>query len=154
MIFETEVNKDGTKDLVFKTTSGDRELLRFANEDLKFADEGLTINNVVKEAHENAREKGFWEDYDLINRLEAIGEPMESIKKNAINSRLMLITSEVAEATEELRTGNKKSFELEMADIFIRVADLCGGLEIDLAAAVAKKMGINKNRERLHGKEF
>lgn len=106
----------------------------------------MGINDLVKEAHQNAVKHGFWEDYYSTLNISAIN--------NAIGNRLMLIVSEVAEAQEGLRNNNVSNFEEELADVAIRLADLCGGLNIDLEAEIKKKMEINRNRPYKHGKQF
>jgi len=71
----------------------------------------LTINELVERAHANAKEKGFWD------------EPRET------GTLLMLIVSEV---TEALDAHSCENFCEELADICIRIFDLCGGHDIDL----------------------
>lgn len=97
-----------------------------------------------------------------------------------IAEQLMLIVTELGEACEAMRKGNhasretykalvnmqkdnmkilfedyiKDSFEDEIADCFIRLADLCGYLNIDIEWHVKEKMSYNKTRPRRHGKEF
>lgn len=73
---------------------------------------------------------------------------------NAIGNRLMLIVGEVAEAQEGLRHNDKDNFREELADIAIRLADLCGGLEVDLEHEIERKMAINNSRPWKHGKAF
>lgn len=48
----------------------------------------------------------------------------------------------------------KGSYEEEIADVFIRIMDLCGGQEIDLEFFVFQKMKYNATRDRLHGKAY
>jgi NTP pyrophosphatase (non-canonical NTP hydrolase) len=79
---------------------------------------------------------------------------MEELFNNAIATRLMLIVSELGEALEALRHEDKENFAEELADVAIRLADLCGGLCIDLEAEILKKMRKNKTREYKHGKAF
>lgn len=67
--------------------------------------------------------------------------------------KLMLVTTEVAEAAEATRKGDRENFEEELADIIIRVLDICGTMGIDIELSVAEKMAINENRPRLHGKQ-
>lgn len=89
----------------------------------------------------------------------------------------MLIVSELGEGLEALRKNNfsdkkeldiifkhgsnilfgqkiKDTFEDEMADAIIRIADLCGYLKIDLEKHVLMKMKYNCSREQKHGKKF
>jgi len=67
---------------------------------------------------------------------------------------LMLIVSELGEALEGLRKGDRKNFEEEIADTFIRLGDLCGGRDIDIEKIILKKMAKNKKRPYKHNKRF
>ena len=72
--------------------------------------------------------------------------------------------SECGEALEAMRKPNyeangygigvKDSFADEIADVIIRLLDLCGELEINIDAQMEWKMNYNKSREAKHGKEF
>lgn len=68
-----------------------------------------------------------------------------------IPALLALIHSEVSEALEDFRKGNREHFSEEMADVVIRCLDLCGGMGIDLDAAVAAKLAKNRQRGFRHG---
>ena len=50
--------------------------------------------------------------------------------------------------------GVKSSFEDEIADVAIRLFDLCGGLNIDLQKHIELKMMYNSMRGYKHGKKF
>jgi len=93
-----------------------------------------TIKELTKVCHKIAKEKGFWDN----NR--NIGE------------MLMLIVTELSEAMEAYRTQDKDGFREEVADTFIRLLDLCGGLKIDIENEIKKKMKRNKCRPYKHGK--
>lgn len=70
----------------------------------------------------------------------------------------MLVVSELGEAIEAHRHGDREGFEEEIADTFIRLADLCGGLGIDIERAengnqcheaqVAREGVLNRGLER------
>ena len=126
------------------------------------------INELAKEIHENAKNKGFYE-----------GE------KN-IGEMLCLIHSEVSEALEADRKGRyasteyidklkndgftwedskisydhgfsthiKDTFEDELADIMIRIMDLAAFKGINLEKHIALKMKYNSMREYKHGKKY
>ena len=64
---------------------------------------------------------------------------------------LALIHSEVSEALEAFRRDDRDNFGEELADILIRVLDCAPGLGVDLDAAVAKKLEVNKTRGFHHG---
>ena len=87
----------------------------------------------------------------------------------------MLCVTELAEAVEALRKNNrqkiqniiskgketivyyewtKDTFEDEICDTFIRLADLCEYMNIDIEWQIKNKMKFNRTREKLHGKKF
>lgn len=90
-----------------------------------------------------------------------------------VASKLMLIVSEVVEALEEVRTQKDLSktyyskvkdtgakiycsdkpegVPSELADVVIRVFDLCGYLNIDIEKAIKEKMNYNSIRSYKHG---
>ena len=130
----------------------------------------MDLNKLIKEAHANAIEKGFYECHEC----GGVGEVRDNFQgcdchncngtgidqnKN-IPELLMLVITEISEAVEALRCEKfadwesyntwikepesylptntfelyiKDTFEDEIADVFIRLADLCGylGVEID-----------------------
>ncbi|MGO4890310.1 MazG nucleotide pyrophosphohydrolase domain-containing protein [Anaerobacillus sp. MEB173] len=91
------------------------------------------INTLCLEAYETAKSKG-WHD-----------------EERETGTLLALIHSEVSEALEADRIGDKDNFVEELADVCIRIFDLCGSKEIDLETAILKKMDRNKQRSYKHG---
>ena len=73
---------------------------------------------------------------------------------NNIVEKLMLVVTELAEATEALRVFNRDGFKEEIADTFIRLFDICGSLDIDIEYEIEKKISINITRPHKHGKRF
>jgi NTP pyrophosphatase (non-canonical NTP hydrolase) len=106
----------------------------------------VKLNELVVTSHEISRKSGWYDG--------------EHAKRN-IGEMLMLIVTEVAEAMEDYRTGNMDhayegcnkpvGFASEIADIVVRVGDLCGYLNIDLEQAVSEKMFFNASRGYRHG---
>lgn len=110
----------------------------------------MTIKEWVKEIHENAKTHGWWDN----------GE-------RNFGELLMLIVSEASEALEEYRNGHPvtetyystdkqgnpkmEGVPSELADIVIRVCDLCGHYGIDLEAVITEKHAYNKSRPYKHG---
>lgn len=121
------------------------------------------LNEFCKINNENVRAKGFWDDmHNAIKHLKESGvdEALVSATKNAfISQKLDLIHSELGEATEAMRKQNyglerKDTFEDEIADVMIRLCDLCGELDIDIEKQIEWKFNHNKTRENKHGKSF
>lgn len=106
-----------------------------------------TIGDWVHEIHKNAVQHGWYDG----NGAKNFGE------------LLMLVVTEVAEVMEEYRNGrlmketyvNKNGkmcgIPSELADIVIRVMDICGYYNIDLEQAIAEKHEYNKSRPYKHG---
>lgn len=121
----------------------------------------MNIKELCKKAYENASKKGFWNDwYEIKGSKKHQGliiqdaNAEEHMINNAISTRLMLIVGEVSEAMEALRKNDTINFNEELADVAIRLSDLCGGLDIDLETEIEYKMSKNLNRPYLHGKKF
>lgn len=94
----------------------------------------MTIDQLVREAHDTAIDKGWWI------------YPRTDLEIHA------LIHTEVAEATQAVRSGASAHAHLEeLADVIIRIADFCGERNWDLSEAVDLKLAANKLRPFRHG---
>lgn len=108
------------------------------------------LTDTARILHQAQVEKGFWED----------------VSGSVLDRKLMLIVGEIAEAHEELRSnddphysyyredGKPEGFKFELADVFIRLADLASAYGIDLGAVVAEKHAFNQTRPHKHGRQF
>jgi NTP pyrophosphatase (non-canonical NTP hydrolase) len=107
----------------------------------------ITINELIKLSHDTAVTHGWWRD----------GRCMPGL--------LALIHSEVSEALEECRrskdyaaihvkNGKPEGFPIELADVLIRIADLCGRYVIDLDKALKMKLKYNESRPYRHGNKL
>lgn len=120
------------------------------------------LNQMAKELHQKAKNKGFWDE------------------RRELGTLLMLIVSELSEALEadrkdfkadiagfEYDTNQKDgefkyafedyikdTFEDEIADVFIRLFDLVGYLNLDIEKHIRMKMEYNQEREYRHGKAY
>jgi len=126
-----------------------------------------TLNEHSKACFNNAVNKGFYDTYDkLMTMASQAGDDKLLAEFQAIwkLSRLELVTTELAEAAEEVREPGKLSvkikeklgedlpaFNEELADALIRLFDLAGSLGIDLDRAVNLKMKANSMRKPMHG---
>ena len=105
----------------------------------------MTIEELIEESHQTAVEHGWWEE------------------ERNIGECLALMHSEISEALEEWRSGHPLSesyypagkkpegFTVELADLLIRVFDLCGRHNLPIVEALQEKMAYNKTRPYRHG---
>lgn len=104
------------------------------------------IEELQELCHGLAARSGWW-----TSRL--TGKPLDAGQVN-IGEKLMLIVSEVSEAMEGHRKDlmddklpHRKMIEVELADALIRIFDLAGWMQMDLAGAVIEKLAFNQQRE-------
>jgi NTP pyrophosphatase (non-canonical NTP hydrolase) len=104
----------------------------------------MKLNDIVNEVHTLAVDKGWYET-----------------ERTALEYH-MLVVSEVAEATEAVRSGemafwlddatSKPEGEaVELADAFIRIADYFGYKGWDMEEIVRTKIAFNRTRSHRHG---
>lgn len=131
-----------------------------------------SLNQLSAIIHANNVKAGWWTDLKLNGKLteilDIVGPIEDTHKYNQLydvlvkhvkreretGTTLMLIVSEVAEAMEGDRKGlmddklpHRSMFEVELADVLIRVFDLAGRHKLDLTGAVLEKMAFNANRK-------
>jgi NTP pyrophosphatase (non-canonical NTP hydrolase) len=111
-----------------------------------------SISEVAKEAHQIAKEHGWW-DEDLM-------------AKRSFGDLLALMHCELSEAYEEYREGRTvtetyhredgkpEGVPTELADCVIRIFDFCAANDIDIEKVILEKMEFNKTRPFRHGKKI
>lgn len=110
------------------------------------------IEELMREAHETAKSKGWCDDQSKYN----------------FGQSIALMHSELSEALEEYRTGGlekgiytsicdngkgakPEGIAVEFADVIIRIFDVCAHHKLPLAAALCAKMKFNETRPYRHG---
>ncbi len=136
----------------------------------------MTINELVAKNHQAMKEKGFHEGEKNIGELlmlivSELGEaldahrsgriynsPKNSEQRKRIHDMYLkeyVSDSKVIITTDEFFTENiKDTFEDELADVVLRVTDLCGLLGIDLESHIKAKMRYNATRPYKHNKAY
>ena len=109
-----------------------------------------TLDDLCELCHDDARRSGFWD-------MEA--NPGERNPSEMI----ALMHSELSEMLEVIRKPEPRMSEKddrmteeeeEAADLFIRLADYCGGRGLILGQAVRLKRAYNASRPYKHNKQF
>lgn len=121
------------------------------------------LNNLANTIFHVNRAKGFYETDRNIGEMlclihSEISEALEADRKKSYSlfSDLNFLNSikKDADFTSEYENSVKGGFEEEMADIIIRVLDLCGYKNIDIEGHLKAKLRYNKLRGFKHGKLY
>ena len=118
----------------------------------------MTLKQMQKRAHDTAKAKGWWDG----KRYDGTEPGNGAVNPELVDvpTSLCLIHSEVSEALESHRNGEPllhydgakpEGVAAELADVIIRIGDLCGALDIDIESAVLAKMSYNETRSHRHG---
>jgi NTP pyrophosphatase (non-canonical NTP hydrolase) len=129
------------------------------------------LNELSKQVHENAKSKGFFDSEKNIGEMlclihSEVSEALEADRKNFYTNvseiKLKGLADKNYGATfnddeifkEFFSITVKNTFEDELADVIIRVLDLCAFKGIDIEKHIKMKMRYNALREHKHGKAY
>lgn len=132
----------------------------------------MNINDLKIDCHKIAKDKGFWDSPRNTGELLMliVSEAAEALEADRKGRRADLdnfaacmalpvheqafVDPDLAKFKKAFEDNIKDTFEDEIADVFIRLFDLCGGMDIDINRHIKLKMQYNKTREKLHGKKY
>ncbi|MDD2962553.1 MAG: hypothetical protein PHQ65_12030 [Bacteroidales bacterium] len=133
------------------------------------------LNELSKQIHENAKSKGFFDNERNLGEMlclihSEVSEALEAVRtdnyySNCCDEQKWFIKGMADKnygATfnddsffkEQFENRVKNSFEDELADVVIRVLDLCAFKDIDIESHIKAKMRYNALRPHKHGKAF
>ena len=116
------------------------------NSDMKMI-KNARISELQQIAAEQSRSNGWWDEKVTIVELCAlvhceVSEAIECYRDRKVDMYY---------AHDSTPPGKPEGLPSELADVVIRVLDMCGRLNIDLEQAIAEKMIYNTKREYRHG---
>ena len=133
------------------------------------------LNELSKQVHENAKSHGFFDNEKNIGEMlclihSEVSEALEADRENKYYSNVVSeqkwfikgMADKNFGATfcddvyfkQQFETRVKNTFEDELADVVIRVLDLCAFKGIDIESHVKAKMRYNSLRPHKHGKAY
>ena|SRR5690348_15207985 len=135
----------------------------FANELL--AEVPGSLNDLAQAIYQRNIEKGFYEKEKNIGEMLCFihSEVSEALEADRNRSYCKMSQSEKnvlfgwtrdEDFVNDYKLKVKGTFEEEMADILIRVLDMCAFKGIDIVAHVSAKIRYNQSREKYHGKKY
>ena len=112
-----------------------------------------TLQTLQQKIHQDNVKAGWWTDLETKQDLAKEALKNTRLGKALVAEKLCLVHSEISESMEATRKGlmddklpHRQGIEVELADAVIRILDLCGALELDLANAIAEKLSYNSSR--------
>lgn len=121
----------------------------------------LNIKEFVKEVGENAVTHGWWEQERSFGELIALchselSEALEEYRKGKQPTEIYYSCNVTCDEwswkeCKECKHGKPEGIPSELADVVIRIFDMCHYYEIDIESIIVEKHEFNKSRPYKHG---
>jgi len=123
------------------------------------------LNELAERVYRGNRDKGFWDKSREMGTILAlihseVSEALECDRKEKYSDVILPDDWDLLDSAPDdifkqyFEERVKDTFEDELADIVIRVLDLCGHGEIDLDRHIQAKLRYNSLRPHKHGKAY
>lgn len=113
----------------------------------------LGVSTLQAACHTSSYNAGWWQDLSTGVDFREEARKGTRLGKALVAEKLVLTHSEISEALEGYRKGllddkltHRPALEVELADAIIRIMDLAGALNLDMAGAIIEKMDYNAQR--------
>lgn len=155
--------RDAAYEFIFRFNKQLKKVENKMNNDKEIIKHGIEL--LTDMAHKASADSGWWNHFDGEDLLTA--DPRYA--PYVIATKIALTHSEVSEAMEGDRRDSmddklphRSMLEVELADVIIRVLDIAGKLNLDVAGALVEKMDFNavrpdhqvSNRRKPGGKKY
>jgi len=123
------------------------------------------LNELATEIHKNSKSKGFFDSERNLGEMlclihSEVSEALEAARKNYYSNIAEIKLKGLADENSDEKFKDvftefvKDTFEDELADVVIRVLDLCAFKGIDIESHIKAKMRYNEKRAHKHGKLY
>ncbi len=132
--------------------------------------EGMTLDELIQHCHRTAKDKGWWDDHAegdervfpekamlMVTEISEAVEHWRQKRMGGIQEIFIVepdggVTDVTHHPNPQINKNTKPDGALvELADVLIRILDLCGRFDMNLSKAVALKMRFNELRPFRHG---
>lgn len=129
----------------------------------------MNLKDLMDDIHKTAVEHGWWESKQTLPELLAlihseVSEALEEVRNHHKPNETYYSghfptrdckagkgTIYLTSPTPNFICQKPEGIPAELADIIIRVLDVCAGYDIDIIKAIEEKIAFNKTREHKHG---
>lgn len=122
----------------------------------------MDLSTIQKECFKIVKDKGFYDKWNRARNILRLAHsnndfPVESFSANQEMlidlAEFALMDSEIAEAMEEIRNGDRTKAVTELAGCVIRILCYCENQKYNLEEYIISELKRNETREKYHGRK-